>query len=68
MTPREEKLMLRDIHKIAQALESISQSIKAPIDVIMGETKETDEEQRLYSKSIERSESKNIEWIEETRE
>lgn len=46
MTPREEKIMLRDIHKIAQALESISKSIKAPIDVIMGETKETDEETR----------------------
>jgi len=46
MTPREEKVMLRDIHKIAQALESISQSIKQPIDVIMGEPEKTDEETR----------------------
>lgn len=46
MTPREEKVMLRDIHKIAQALESISKSIKAPIDAIIGETKETNEETR----------------------
>lgn len=68
MTPREEKLMLRDIHRITLALESISKSIKAPIDVIMGEAEKTDEEQRLYSKNIERGEYKNIEWIEETRE
>lgn len=53
MTPREEKVMLRDIHKIAQALESISQSIKQPIktsigvmDIIACNTEETDEETR----------------------
>lgn len=52
MTPREEKVMLRDIHKIAQALESISKSIKTPIDVIMGETKETDEDKNLDNARI----------------
>lgn len=47
MTPREEKLMLRDIHRIAQALESISQSIKTSIVIpTISKTEETDEETR----------------------
>lgn len=46
MTRTEEKQMLRDIHRITLALESISKSIKTPIDVIMGKTEETDEETR----------------------
>lgn len=47
MTPREEKVMLRDIHKIAQALESISQSIKTSIVIpTIGNTEEKDEETR----------------------
>lgn len=46
MTPREEKVMLRDIHKIAQALESIANWIGTPINLVIGETKETDEETR----------------------
>lgn len=66
MTRTEEKQMLRDIHRITLALESISKSIKTSIVIpTIGETKETDEEQRLYSKP---SESFNIEWSEETRE
>jgi hypothetical protein len=46
MTKTEEKQMLRDINRIARALESISKSIKKPIDVIMGEPEKTDEETR----------------------
>lgn len=68
MTRTEEKQMLRDIHRITLALESISKSIKTSIDLVIGEAEKTDEEQRLYSKNIERGEYKNIEWIEETRE
>ena len=47
MTPREEKVMLRDIHRIAQALESISKSINTSIVIpTIGKTKETDKETR----------------------
>ena len=46
MTRTEEKQMLRDIHRITLALESISKSIKKPIDVIMGEPEKEDEETR----------------------
>lgn len=60
MTKTEEKQMLRDIHRIAQALESISKLIKTSMDVIMDEPEEADEGQRLYSK--------NIEFNEKTRE
>lgn len=52
MTRTEEKQMLRDIHRIALALESISRSIKTPIDVIMGETEKTDEDKNLDNARI----------------
>ncbi len=56
MTKTEEKQMLRDINRIARALESISKLIKTSMDVIMDEPEEPDEGQRLYSKNIEFSE------------
>ena len=47
MTKTEEKQMLRDINRIARALESISKSINTSIVIpTISKTKETDEETR----------------------